>query len=142
MNEKIWKNFTKPILILIFSLCVLIPMTITYMKRAELVKIGIEASAVITQVRSGLAGYTADARYTVDNKEYHTTVRIKGNTMNKGDTVKVLYHPGKPGMITMKNSKHAGDTPIILLICSAPAILLRFYSVGLLIRSIIRRGRT
>ena len=143
MDEKIWKGFIKPILILLLSLWIIIPNTITYMNQSELLKIGLETNALITRVSSGRAGTIADVRYTAGNQKYHSTMKVKGGgRLKQDDTVTILYHPENPEKITLKNREDANDKPIDLLIVTAPAILLLIYSVVALILSFIRRGRT
>ena len=69
MYEKVWKNLIKPILILLLSLWIIIPNTITHMDQAELLKIGLETNALVTHVSSSRAGTIADVRYTAGKQK-------------------------------------------------------------------------
>ena len=143
MYEKVWKNLIKPILILLLSLWIIIPNTITHMDQAELLKIGLETNALVTHVSSSRAGTIADVRYTAGNQKYHSTMKVKGGgRFKQGDTETILYHPENPEKITLKNREDANDKPVDLLIVSVPAIRLLIYSVVALILSFIRRRRT
>lgn len=105
---------------ILFCLCMMAPNVQIYMNRVDLMKNGLETTAIVTETYAGSRGLYPQAyvQYRVDGIWRENYLHLKYNSVQPGQVITILYDEDDPGKLTSKNREHATDTAGFLMLFS------------------------